>query len=345
VRSPHFTSLLVCITEACRVGCAHCGLIGSAREREIDAAELRDWVQQACSYGIPSIIFTGGEPFDRPELLRQGVLTASRASVPSAVFTSSVWATSVETAVATLRPLEGLHHLYLSSDAYHQQRVPYASVHHVIVAADTLQIPEITICITYASDADLRSVRSHYERYGQRVRLYESRVIPTPFIHPSLRDQDPLPEPSRENLESSCWLGTPFIQPNGDLFGCHAGAVGTHGDQRSLPYWLGNLREDSLQTILQAASDEPGYQYLRTHGPRGIAWLLEEFPGLPTAVGREAFTGPCDLCFAVLSTPQGQQCLAEYAHRPETVESTNIRLAFVLGEPPMGTVDDTSASR
>jgi hypothetical protein len=332
---PSFTSLLISITDACRVGCAHCGLLGAARDREIDGAELGTWVEQAGIYGIPMVIFTGGEPFDHFEALCLGVRAATRTGLSSGVFTSSIWAESVEAATEALQALEGLRRLYLSTDVYHQRRVPYEYVHHAITAADRLGIPDITLCITFASEADRLSVREHYLRFGDRVRFYESRAIPTIFTSQRLGDQDPGWEPSLETLAETCWLCTPFIDPAGDLFACHAGAVGVHGDPEHLPYWLGNLHKEPFESIMARARTQPEYQFLRTHGPQGIGLLLEAYPELVQVTGRSTFTGPCDLCYAVLATPEGKRCLSAYANQPEVLIRTNVRLALTLGEPPL----------
>lgn len=332
---PRFTSILVSVTEGCHVGCAHCGFIGSTRERETEAGDLREWVSQACAYGVPVIIFTGGEPFERYEVLREGVRAAAAHGVPSSLFTSSAWATSPAAALTALGDLPGLQHLYLSTDAYHQARVPYDNVYHVIAAADALEIPYVTLCITYANDEDRLDVRAHYERYGARVRFHESRVIPTPFIQRALRKSDPATVVSEAHYEPSCWIDTPLINPNGDLCACHVGKIGSHGNMEDLPYWLGNLRRDSFADIMARAARNTAYQYLRAHGPQGIARLYQEYPHLSESVGRSGFTGPCDLCFSTLFTPEGRRCLREYAARPDVVMRTNARLALTFGEMPM----------
>jgi MoaA/NifB/PqqE/SkfB family radical SAM enzyme len=332
---PSFSSILVSVTEGCHVGCAHCGFIGSSRDRETDELELEDWVQQACEFGIPSIIFTGGEPFERYEVLRKGVLAAIERDVPSSVFTSSYWATSVHTAESMLSGLRGLRHLYLSTDAFHQRRVPYEYVHNVIAAADRLQIPEVTLCITYSTEVQRCEVRENYRTYGSRVRYYESRVIPTPFIGKALNGEDPGLAPVEENFKCSCWLKTPIINPNGDVCACHAGKVGAHGDIRKLPYWLGNLRESSFHTIMEAARYNAPYQYLRTHGPKGIARLYQHYPELQQKVGRDQFTGPCDLCFSTLSTLAGREALNDYCQQSETQNRIAVRLAVCHREAPV----------
>src|SRR5437667_11837073 len=95
---PRFNSVLVSVTERCHVGCAHCGFIGSVREREPEPQEMANWVSQACEYGTPKIIFTGGEPFERLDCLVGGVGAAKKAGTPAAVFTSSFWASCADSA-------------------------------------------------------------------------------------------------------------------------------------------------------------------------------------------------------------------------------------------------------
>lgn len=333
--NPSFTSILVSVTEGCHVGCAHCGFIGSKRDRETDVDDLGDWVSQACTYGIPAIIFTGGEPFERFDVLQHGVRAAAEHGKAISIFTSSYWASSFEEAVSRLAMLEGITQLYLSTDFYHQKRVPYEFVYNVIAAADKLNIAEITLCVAYANEEDRLAVRKHYEQYESRVRFYESRVIPTPYIQKKLKNQDPLLELDPENYKTTCWIETPIINPNGDVFACHAGKAGAHGNMEDLPYWLGNLKRETFADIMERARWKLEYQYLRTHGPKGIVDLFKSYPNLTDAVGRSNFTGPCDLCFSVLSTKEGQRCLTEMVSRPEVLRKINMHLVFRYGEPAL----------
>lgn len=333
--SSWYRSILVSVTEGCNVGCGHCGFLGSTRERETAAQDIAEWVRQACEFGIATMIFTGGEPFERQEVLAAGVASARRCGTPSAVFTSSFWGTSLAAARETLARFEGLEHLYLSSDVYHQKRVPLERVHHVIDAARSLGIPKISIVITYASETDRLEVRSWYARHGDSLRFCEERVIPTPYIGKALRGQDALLPARPDAYEPHCWLDTPIINPNGDLFACHVGKAGAHASLEEIPYWLGNLRRSSFAEIMAASRSRADYQFLRTHGPRGVAELFAAYPDLEETIGRSGFTGPCDMCFSALSHPAGAAALREYAATPAVVARTNVRLALELGEPPM----------
>lgn len=331
----HLKSILVSVTEVCHVGCAHCGFIGSQRDRDTDSNDIVDWVHQICDYGVPLVIFTGGEPFERFDRLKMAVAAATEKGTASASFTSSFWAKSSHIAKNTLESLPGLRQLYLSSDVYHQNRVPYQYVHNVIDAADSLGIPDITICITYACEQDLLSVRGAYARYGSRVRFYEERVIPTPYIQNLIQIQPPPRGFFSDEYEPTCWIDTPIVNPDGDLFGCHVGKVGAHGNFQNLPYWLGNLTRESFCELMDTASNNLLYQFLRSRGPQGVAELFSAYPQLRMSVGRLGFTGRCDMCFSVLSTPEGRAALADYVRRPEVMDQINIGLFVRYLEPPV----------
>ena len=245
-------------------------------------------------------------------VLAAGVRVAAGFQGQVSVFTSSFWGTSIEAATDTLRQLKGLTHLYLSSDIFHQRRVPYDHVLNVIDAALALEIRDISICITYANDAEVKDVRKNYEKYGDRLRFHEDRVIPTPYLGLSvLKNQSPLLGVQPSEYKCTCYLGTPLVNPNGDLFTCHIGKAGAHRDLKEFPYYLGSLRDGSFGQLMAAARSRWDYQFLRTHGPRGVAELFAVNGSLATAVGLKAFTTGCDMCYAVMRTEEGRSALSE----------------------------------
>src|SRR5215469_14939376 len=132
-----YSRVLISVTEICTVGCRHCGYIGSVRERQPTTDEIAGWVTQACDFGIATIIFTGGEPFQRFSLLKAGVGAAARHSAKPGIgcFTSSFWGKDRATVDKFLDQLPGLSHFYLSTDVFHQERVPAQHVRNVIDGA------------------------------------------------------------------------------------------------------------------------------------------------------------------------------------------------------------------
>lgn len=328
-----FDSLLVVLTEECHVGCQHCGYIGSKREREIEPVELESWIDQILKYGFPEIIFTGGEAFERYDLLACGVRRTRERGARCSVFTSSFWATSFNRARELLAGLDGLTHVYLSTDIYHQKRVPISNVRHAIDAAIDLEIERINLNITYANEADRAFIASQYADYGKRVEIYADRVIPNPnFSVKLLSSQDPLSGLSPGVYGSSCWLGTPLVDPNGDLFACHLGKLAAHTDPTRVPYFLGNLRKSRFQDVMDRSGARPDYQYLRTHGPKGVAEMAQATPELLKVLPRREFTTGCDMCMGVLMAPGGAEALAE--HAAARTEAIDLRLVLSLGESP-----------
>lgn len=336
-RLPKLTSVLLTITEECHVGCRHCGFIGSSRDREAEPDEMSRWVAEACEYGVPELIFTGGEPFLRLEALEHGVRAAAQAGKQSGIFTSSVWATNLTVTRDILIRLSGVTHLYLSSDVYHQERIPVENVRRVIDVAFELGVPKITICITYTKTDDLLHIRSMYEQYGQRLTFHQDRVIPTKYLRPRLlKNQNALLPPDPSKYDQHCYLSTPIINPNGDLISCHAGKAGAHRSLTETPYYLGNLRNQSFREIMEKSRNRWDYQYLRTHGPQGVAQLYVNHQDLIQATGRpEGFANACDMCFSTLKTSEGRAALDHQVGNPAVRNTVDAVLLFGLNEVPL----------
>jgi hypothetical protein len=329
-----YASILIVLTEQCHVGCQHCGYIGSKRDDEVEPPELERWIEQIVDYGVPEIIFTGGEAFERYEILACGVKRARECGVPSSVFTSSFWATSVKQARTVLAGLDGLKHIYFSTDIYHQKRVPFSHVRNAIDAAIDLGIPTLSLNITYATEADRSFIASQYGDYGGRIAIHADRVIPNPKFSPKvLAGQDPLVSLAPEMYSTKCWLGTPLVDPNGDLFACHIGKAAAHRDMTKLPYFLGNLRRNSFAEIMARSERRADYQYLRTHGPKGVAEMAQDSPELLEHLPGQEFTTACDMCMCVLKSHKGAESLSAYAEKHQ--EGIDIRLTLSLQEQPI----------
>lgn len=333
---PRYDAVLMSVTERCHVGCRHCGFIGTKREREPTLAHLTDWAHQICSYGIERLIITGGEPFERYEALCVVTDVAHRAETNVGIFTSSYWGKSVEAAIAALTPLKNVVQLFLSADPYHQERVNIQSVHNVIEAAIHLNIPYISVCITYGNKDELSSTKAAFSRWGNVIQFHEDRVIPTQFLSKKTMARQAAGIAARaSNFERTCYLRTPIVNPNGDVIACHSGKAAAHKDMRGSPYFLGNLNESSFADIASSASRRWDYQFLRTQGPKGVASLAESDPTILTQAGRETFSNPCDMCFSILRTEAGRAALRGRVRDTDIRESINIRLALGLGEDPI----------
>jgi MoaA/NifB/PqqE/SkfB family radical SAM enzyme len=325
-------NILINVTEVCHVGCRHCGYIGSRRDREMTADEIDSWVRQVCAFGVNKVIFTGGEAFERFEMLSRGVKSAHESGVASAVFTSAFWAKTPERAREVLREVASLRQLYISTDKYHQERVPIAHVYHAIDAALELGIPKITMTITYANRRDLDEVSSWYARYGSKVEISSQLLIPNKGMRRDETQYVPQFDLAPENYGSRCFLATPLINPNGDVYACHIGKVSSHRGIGKSPYALGNLREASFEEIMGDARRRSDYRYLVAHGPRGVAESMQASPEAAKSLPRCKFTSGCDMCMSVMLTPPAAEAFRKHAEQAK--ESTEIRLALMAATEP-----------
>jgi hypothetical protein len=209
--------------------------------------------------------------------------------------------------------------------------VPVSNVRNAIDAALELGIPYVRLEITYATEFDHILIASYYEDYGDKISMHADRVIPTAKFSPRvLQGQDPLLNYAPSNYGHTCWLGTPLINPNGDVFACHIGKAGAHRDLSSLPYYLGNLREDSVLSVMDRATRRLDYQFLRTHGPKGVAAMVTENQAIFSVLQNQNFTTACDMCMCTLKSDEGTQFLPVYAAQHE--DDINARLVLALGE-------------
>lgn len=311
----YYKSILVSVTETCTVGCRHCGFLGSTREREAEPEQIASWVTQACEFGIPSIIFTGGEPFQRFKLLKAGVLAANDhpLSPRIATFTSSFWGKNAATVDRILDQLPGMNHMYLSTDVFHAERVPPQYVINVIEGAIKRDIADITLCITIGADEEEQQIKSLYRQFDDRLQYHVDRVIRTSFTRTALpTGKKPVPD----NFDTECFLRTPIINPNGDLCACHVAKAGAHKSFTDEVYFLGNLNEEPFWDIMARAERDYEYQFLRAFGPQGVARLVQQSPLLLNSVGERTYSSGCDLCCKVLFTDQGKQALREWVADP-----------------------------
>ncbi|MBL8175734.1 MAG: radical SAM protein [Bryobacterales bacterium] len=336
-----FDSVLVSITEVCTVGCRHCGFRGSERDREADPEEIARWIRQACDYGVPKIILTGGEPFQRFERVEAAVAAARKhpRAPEVACFTSSIWASSHDAVNRHLARVRGLTHLYLSTDVFHQEKVPPQYVMNVIDVARDHGVRHISLCVTIAKKAEEEQTREIFRDYLDKVLFHVDYVIPTPFLV-GIQAAGTTPEPA--HFQSTCYLDTPLINPNGDLSACHIGKAGAYVNLSEQVYFLGNLNERSFSSLMDDAEGNYEYQYLRVFGPRGIARMVAQSERLGALFGAQRFTNGCDLCYRVLRTPEARAAFQELVNSSEIQQVVNAARFVRFGEQTAGRLETLS---
>ncbi len=317
-------SILISITEECNVGCSHCGYIGTSKRRRATNEDLCHWLGEIKTAGINHVLFTGGEPFHTFDLLKAGVKRSNELGIEIAIFTSCVWGDTIGNAYNTLKQLPNIKQLYLSTDKFHQERVPVQSVKNVIDVGLDMGIKDIMICITCNDSIEFEGIKEQFIEYTDRVQFYSGGFIPTKKF--TADSTDITGEKAKDNR---CWITNPLLNPDGRLFLCHIGKAAAHDTSQMTPYFMGDLNTDSLTNIIDNTVNRKDYQFLRLLGPKGLRTLLKENPSLNKYLKRTDFNSSCDLCITMLSSEEVYKYFLEYIKQDHIIEE--LEMIRVLG--------------
>jgi organic radical activating enzyme len=307
---PYLRNVGLLLTYHCQAACAHCILrAGPDRREEVDLDESREWIRQIAGYrdGYVCVLsLTGGEPFSNQKQLRATVEYAAGLGLRISVTSNAFWATTPEKALRTLRSLPGISFLSFSTDAYHQEYVPFANVRNALGAASELSIPAYVTVIT-----DSRADPAFQRTEAELLTLTAAENVRTGLTFPVGRAADrqdglhqPLaPQPCRDVCQAA---SSPCIFPDGRVYGC-IGPLFELGENQ--PLFLGNARQQSLADIFDRAETNAVLHALRLWGPaRLIARMREAGLGerLPQAFVADSI---CSACHSALSRPAVREWL------------------------------------
>jgi hypothetical protein len=145
------TGLHLLLTLRCTGECDHCFVWGSPRATGAMSLELiRGIADQAEELGtVKGIFFEGGEPLLYYGTLLEGIRDVHRRGFQTGIVTNAYWATTVEDAKATLRPLmdAGLGSVTLSSDLFHGSEMVTSEYRAGSQAARELGLSESVIIV------------------------------------------------------------------------------------------------------------------------------------------------------------------------------------------------------
>jgi organic radical activating enzyme len=227
-------------------------------ERELTTDEWKSIIRKAWAMGIPHIIFTGGEPTLRDDLVEllnyceteglvTGVISGSM-KLGDAEFFENLLQSGLDHLMLILEPADELYWTMLESVL---QADLFTAVHITITPELTSQIPEtlkrlallhpngLSLSISDESlAAELQSAREVAADLGMEL-VWE---IPVPYMH-----YNPVTlEVGKNHVLDGAGRAWLYIEPDGDVL----------PDQSSNQV-LGNLLSESLETIL-SNTESPG---------------------------------------------------------------------------------------
>lgn len=322
------------ITYQCQVACPHCIVeAGPERCEKIDPAEARDWLRQAAAYKsgeIKGVSLTGGEPFYEVESFRNIMEFGDSAGLFMTAVTNAYWATSLQDAVEVLSSVPALKMLGISTDVYHQQFIDFERVAHAIRAAEMLHIPvQISVC------TDRKKDPGYQEIMRKLLRIADKDSIDTVMTYSVGRAAAKLPKEHHWVVEppvSACTAaGSPIIFPDGRVIACIGPLINLVSGHQLV---LGNLREASLEEILNRAQLNPILHTIRIWGPHRLLQLLERKAG-SKLLNQFLENNVCDICYRIFSNQKITHLIESLAGDRDFMQMIAYARSFYLKENEM----------
>lgn len=351
---PFMRNVGLLMTYHCQATCAHCIIrAGPNRHEEVTVEDARNWISQIASYRdryVCVLSLTGGEPFSNLKLLQEVMEFAVGCKLYVSVTTNGSWATSRKQALGLLQELPKICFLSISTDLYHQKYIPFETVKNAVWAAQECNIPFYVSLIT----EDKRDVE-YQKVYSDILQLTQPENILTGITFPVGRAsqmKSHLKYPFRdEPPKGACQAASsPCIFPDGSVYGCIGPLIDLKQDH---PLLLGNLRDSSLDEILDRSETNVLLHALRLWGPHRLISLVKE-AGLGKHLPLEYVADSvCSACYEMFSEPVVREWLSHLEEDVELRRKVAYGRLYYLKEPgmleigdlPSGTARSGSVSR
>jgi hypothetical protein len=245
-----------------------------------------------------SLGLTGGEPFYDLDRLDTISKYARQLGLFVTTVTNAFWASTRERALEVLQRMQGIQLISLSTDVHHLKLIPLENIKNAAWAArQTGHLYDLAICTDSMVDPLFLQLMEDLRASGEGEHIKSTVTAPIGRAQNQMEHMNFTME--GEPTQGGCDLASsPLVFTSGKVIGCTGAFVAlppTH------PMVLGDLRQDSLETILNRAEDNPYVHALRLWGPNGFAKILQEH-GFGHLLPREYIKDcQCDACFKLFT--------------------------------------------
>ncbi len=344
---PFLRNIGLMMTYKCQVACPHCIIkAGPHRKEEMVLDDILNWVQQAAHYRngyIKVLSLTGGEPFYDIDNLKKSASLGENLGLTVSVVTNAFWASSLKEANRVLRELAAIKMIAISADVYHQAAIPFERVKNAILAAKECNIPyNVHVCTENKDDEEYK------QTLAKLLELTELDTINTAITFPVGRSLKRIGisgyQTSQEPPIAACAVGgSPIIFPDGRVIACIGPVIDLLSS--SHPLVLGNLRENTLQEILEKAELNPILHAIRVWGPRKLISIIKE-AGLSQYLPEKYIKGSvCNACYHLMSSSKIVEFLAQLAKDSEFKQKVAYARMYYLHETRMVELYQLTASQ
>ena len=308
----------IVMTYRCQVACPHCIIeAGPHRREEVSLDEAFSWIEQIANYRnghVRVLSLTGGEPFYNVDNLGKISSFAKAHGLLVTVVTNAFWAQSKGEAVRILKELPAIRIFAFSTDVYHQESIPIERIENAVYAAKECNVPYyIHVCTENKDDAEYKKTMDRLQEFTGIDDINTAVTFP---VGRALKKLGTLNyQTSEEPPMSACSSsGSPILFPDGRVIACIGPVIDLLS---SHPLALGNLREDSLDEILDRAERNPILHAIRVWGPKKLISIIRE-AGLDQHLSeRYVKDSVCNACYDLMSNGRIVEFLAQLAEDPE----------------------------
>jgi hypothetical protein len=246
----------------------------------------------------PHVSFTGGEPLLYHREIVDLTAAARGIGLEVSVVTGAGWVTNESMARRRVEELvaAGIVHMVISWDPYHEEFAPREKALALARAACDAGI-----------DVEVRTAIPASRQLDDYQAPFRHLPVRFQFTWPTkLGTARHLPD------EDFRWSDAPpggvcdavlraVIEPDGMVYACCGPG---HFTRRPSPLAVGNAEEEPLDDILARGANDPILEAISLIGPLGLYRFLQAHPnGRATVAPRQRYTGICELCLDINSSP------------------------------------------
>ncbi|ODS24517.1 hypothetical protein AB835_03505 [Candidatus Endobugula sertula] len=299
IRRQHGQSMLLFITDKCPVGCQHCSVDSRPDSPTIKDfslfTEIVDWMKLQSRLEVIGI--SGGEPFVEKKGLIYAVEEFHKANKSIVIFTSGVWAKSLQTPKWIVSLLKKCNTIYLSTDAFHQDNITDACFMDAIktivnagcwLVIQILKQDEIKPSYYHVQELLAKALGDHYTRFSEINLIKPLTNGRGKDIFPSVKQY------YGRDLSSCSLVRNPMIRYDGQVSACCNEDVIMGKGPKQLRRYI-----TSAKQITSAINDFQANPLLKSIGGVGIGALTlhPQFSDFT----KQRFANNCTLCWRMLN--------------------------------------------
>lgn len=292
-------SLIFNICNQCNMRCRHCSNVDSLNdEQKADPSLILEWLSDAAEAGVKEVTFVGGEPFLFLDDLILYCAKSQELGMKSCIITNAYWANTKDEAFEILQKLQGLSSLLVSSDVFHLEYIDSSIIKNAIEACIELNI-SVALNATCATKSEKKQMWNIYDKYKNVLFINTHMLMPIGSAK-SLPIDRWLLEAKIDELPTICGINNFLVEMDGEIHACCNAILSEE------PFlYAGNMKKESLQTILPKIQDDFLYNFIKEYGPRGIGKILKDSPYY-AELKQKQYTCECDFCVGILGSKERQ---------------------------------------